>query len=149
MLTGLLEAGAGDVVAFAAASRRGARAIDASLEGVPIERHVRTLPLAYAWREAWSALKRPRLEGVLGAFDVFHLSDKLRQRGWIVPAYTLPPDAEHVELLRVVVRNDMSRERIEFLFRHLTQAYDELSAADALPTTDADRKNHANGHKRC
>ncbi|HKY14333.1 MAG TPA: glutamate decarboxylase, partial [Microthrixaceae bacterium] len=37
-------------------------------------------------------------------FDAYHLSDRLRQHGWIVPAYTLPPNAEHVTVLRVVVR---------------------------------------------
>jgi hypothetical protein len=95
MLTGLMEAGADDLVAFAAASERGARAIEASLEGVPVERHVRTLPLAYAWREAWSALKRPWLERIVGRFDVFHLSDWLHvpQRGGVraVTIYDLSP----------------------------------------------------------
>ena len=44
-------------------------------------------------------------------FDEYHLSDRLRMNGWIVPAYTLPPNAEDVTVLRVVVRNDMSREQ--------------------------------------
>ncbi|HID72962.1 TPA: glutamate decarboxylase, partial [Candidatus Micrarchaeota archaeon] len=39
-------------------------------------------------------------------FTVYDLSDKLRERGWIVPAYTLPPDAESVAILRVVVREN-------------------------------------------
>ena len=83
MLTGLVEAGADDVVAFAPASERGARMIDDALDGIPIERHLRTLPVSYAWREAWSAVKRPRLERIVGDFDVFHLSDWLHvpQRG--------------------------------------------------------------------
>ena len=77
MLRGLVDAGADDVVAFAPASERGARMIDDALRDVPIERHVRTLPLSYAWRETWTALRRPRLERLLGDFDVFHLSDWL------------------------------------------------------------------------
>ena len=48
MLTGLVEAGADDVVAFAPASERGARMIDDALDGIPIERHLRTLPVSYA-----------------------------------------------------------------------------------------------------
>ena len=95
MLVGLVEAGAGDVAAFAAASERGARSIDASLDGVPVERHVRTLPFAYAWREAWSALRRPALDRFLDGFDVFHLSDWLHvpQRMGIraVTIYDLSP----------------------------------------------------------
>jgi hypothetical protein len=95
MLSGLVEAGADDVVAFAPASERGARMIDESLDGIPIERHVRTLPVSYAWREAWSAVKRPRLERILGDFDVFHLSDWLHvpQRGGVraMTIYDLAP----------------------------------------------------------
>jgi glycosyltransferase involved in cell wall biosynthesis len=77
MLRGLVEADAGDVVAFAPASGRGAEQIARSLDGLPVAREIRTLPVAYAWREAWSALRHPRLERVLGRFDVFHLSDWL------------------------------------------------------------------------
>jgi glycosyltransferase involved in cell wall biosynthesis len=95
LLTGLVEAGAEDVVAFAPASERGARNIEASLDGVPVERHIRTLPVAYAWREAWSALRRPELERIVGDFDVFHLSDWLHvpQRGGVraVTVYDLAP----------------------------------------------------------
>jgi glycosyltransferase involved in cell wall biosynthesis len=77
MLRGLVEAGADDVVAFAPASRRGAEQIARSLDGIPVGRELKTLPLAFGWREAWSALRRPQLERVLGRFDVFHLSDWL------------------------------------------------------------------------
>ncbi len=51
------------------------------------------------------------------AFDEYHLADRLRMNGWIVPAYTLPPDAEHVRILRVVVRNDFSRDKADMLLR--------------------------------
>ena len=95
LLLGLVEAGASDVVAFAPASERGARNIEASLNGVPIERRIRTLPVAYVWREAWSALRRPVLERVVGDFDVFHLSDWLHvpQRGGVraMTVYDLAP----------------------------------------------------------
>ena len=77
MLGGLVDAGADEVTAFAPASAGGAANIEASLDGLPVAREIRKLPLAYLWREAWSALKRPTLERVLGAFDVFHLSDWL------------------------------------------------------------------------
>eukprot|EP00270_Netrium_digitus_P000312 TRINITY_DN102_c0_g1_i5.p1 TRINITY_DN102_c0_g1~~TRINITY_DN102_c0_g1_i5.p1 ORF type:complete len:474 (-),score=80.13 TRINITY_DN102_c0_g1_i5:135-1556(-) len=41
--------------------------------------------------------------------DEFELADHLRQNGWIVPAYTMAPDAESVKLLRVVIREDFTR----------------------------------------
>jgi glutamate decarboxylase len=57
---------------------------------------------------------------------VYHLSAKLRENGWIVPAYSLPPDAEDVHLMRVVVRIDLSRRMIDLLLLDLLLAWDEL-----------------------
>ncbi|MEZ5239646.1 MAG: glutamate decarboxylase [Microthrixaceae bacterium] len=50
-------------------------------------------------------------------FDVYHLSARLRENGWIVPAYSLPPDAQDVHLMRIVVRLDLSRQMIKVLLR--------------------------------
>jgi glutamate decarboxylase len=61
-------------------------------------------------------------------FDVYHLSSRLREHGWIVPAYSLPPDADDVHLLRVVVRLDLSRQMIDILLRDLLKAWDDLAA---------------------
>ncbi len=61
-------------------------------------------------------------------FDVYHLSARLRENGWIVPAYSLPPDAESVHLMRVVVRLDLSRQMIDILLRDMLQAWDDLAA---------------------
>jgi glutamate decarboxylase len=41
-------------------------------------------------------------------FTVFDLSDRLRQRGWLVPAYTLAEDMQDTAVLRIVVRNGFS-----------------------------------------
>lgn len=71
-------------------------------------------------------------------FDVYHLSSRLRENGWIVPAYNLPPDAEDVHLLRVVVRIDLSRRMIDLLLLDLLQAWDEL-AAERPPERTAPR----------
>jgi glutamate decarboxylase len=61
-------------------------------------------------------------------FDVYHLSARLRENGWIVPAYSLPPDAEDVHLLRIVVRLDLSRQMIDVLLHDLAKAWDDLTA---------------------
>lgn len=60
-------------------------------------------------------------------FDVYHLSSRLRENGWIVPAYNLPPDADDVHLMRVVVRIDLNRRMIDLLILDLLQAWEELS----------------------
>lgn len=73
-------------------------------------------------------------------FDVYHLSARLRENGWIVPAYSLPPDAEDVHLMRIVVRLDLSRVMVDLLLRDLDKAWDDLAAEQpvvrSVPTPD-------------
>jgi glutamate decarboxylase len=57
-----------------------------------------------------------------GGVDVFELADRLRERGWIVPAYTLPPDAESVAVLRMVVKENFSRDMAEMLGEDIERA---------------------------
>ena len=47
------------------------------------------------------------------------ISAELKKFGWIVPAYTLPPKAETISVLRVVVREQVSRNMLEHLLEHL------------------------------
>lgn len=81
-------------------------------------------------------------------FDEFHLSAALRQRGWIVPAYTLPPNAQHVTVLRAVVRNDMSRDKVDILVRHIGEACAGLEGRGMPPTPD-EQKTHEHQRRRC
>jgi glycosyltransferase involved in cell wall biosynthesis len=80
-LQGVVEAAAGahDVVAFAPASRRGKREIDASLAGLDVQRRLPVVPAAHALRTLWSRAGRPPAELLLGSFDVLHFSD------WMYP----------------------------------------------------------------
>lgn len=63
-------------------------------------------------------------------FSVFDLSDKLRERGWQVPAYTMPPNAEDVEVLRFVIREGFSRDMADMLVEDVMGA---LAHFDANP----------------
>ncbi|MBM3309220.1 MAG: glutamate decarboxylase, partial [Candidatus Altiarchaeales archaeon] len=54
-------------------------------------------------------------------YTVFDLSRKLREHGWIVPAYTLPPNAEDIAVLRIVVRENLSRDMIEMLLKDILE----------------------------
>lgn len=55
-------------------------------------------------------------------YSVFDLSDKLRERGWQVPAYTMPPAAEDVAVLRICVREGFSRDLADLLLADLRAA---------------------------
>ena len=43
-------------------------------------------------------------------YTVFDVSDRLRERGWLVPAYTFPANREDLSVLRIVVRAGMTHE---------------------------------------
>jgi len=60
-------------------------------------------------------------------FSVFDLSDKLRERGWQVPAYTMPDDAKDVAVLRVVVREGFSRDLAAMFLDDLRAAAEKLA----------------------
>jgi glutamate decarboxylase len=51
--------------------------------------------------------------------DLTRLSQELRTRGWIVPAYTLPPNAEHITVLRMVIKENFSRDMVDMLAHDL------------------------------
>jgi len=62
-----------------------------------------------------------------GGVDVFELSERLRERGWIVPAYTLPPNAESVAVLRMVVKENFSRDMAEMLDEDIERALAKMA----------------------
>lgn len=55
-------------------------------------------------------------------FTTYQLSDKLRERGWIIPAYTLPPNAENITVLRMVIKETFSRDMVNMLFDDIMDA---------------------------
>jgi glutamate decarboxylase len=52
-------------------------------------------------------------------FTVFDLSERLRTRGWLVPAYTFPENMTSTAVLRVVVRNGFSTDLADLLVSDL------------------------------
>jgi glutamate decarboxylase len=63
-------------------------------------------------------------------YDVYDLSRKLREHGWLVPAYTMPPKREDLAVLRIVVRNGFSHDMAELFLRDVRAAVQWL---DDLP----------------
>lgn len=68
-------------------------------------------------------------------FTVFHLSEKLRQKGWIIPAYTLPENAEDIAVMRMVIKENFGREMVDMLLDDLVESYQKLEKEDT------DKKN--------
>jgi glutamate decarboxylase len=69
-------------------------------------------------------------------YTVFDVSDRLRQRGWLVPAYTFPENLEDLSVLRIVVRAGMTLDMAETLLEQLREETEELESLDGpLPHT--------------
>jgi glutamate decarboxylase len=74
-------------------------------------------------------------------YTVFDVSDRLRTRGWLVPAYTFPANRQDLSVLRVVVRAGMTRDMAEHLLEFLRDITEFLEALDApLPAPDIERR---------
>ena len=63
-------------------------------------------------------------------FDEFAIAHQLRERGWVVPAYTMAPHSEKLKLMRVVVREDFSKSRCDSLISDIKQALQTLGEMD-------------------
>jgi glutamate decarboxylase len=59
-------------------------------------------------------------------FSVFDVSAALRERGWLVPAYTFPKDRTDLAALRIVVRNGFSHDLADLLMEDLRRALARL-----------------------
>ncbi|KAJ3351131.1 hypothetical protein HDU83_009210 [Entophlyctis luteolus] len=52
-------------------------------------------------------------------YTVFDLQDRMKHEGWIIPAYTCSKGAEGLAIMRVVVKQNFSRELADLLVGHL------------------------------
>jgi len=67
-----------------------------------------------------------RLAGEKG-YDEFDVSWQLSaERGWMVPAYTMPPDAEDVKVMRALVKETLSRAQVDRLADDIDTACEML-----------------------
>jgi glutamate decarboxylase len=66
------------------------------------------------------------LHGSDRPYTVFDVSERLRDRGWLVPAYTFPENRKDLAALRIVVRNGMSRDLADLLIADLRRHVDYL-----------------------
>jgi glutamate decarboxylase len=65
------------------------------------------------------------------SFNVFDVSRRLRERRWLVPAYTFPPDREDLAVLRIVCRNGFTPDLAGMLLDDLREVLPELERQSA------------------
>jgi len=57
----------------------------------------------------------------------------LAQKGWIVPAFSMPPNAEGVNAMRMNVKKTFSRDMADILVNDMKQAIEKLEATHSKP----------------
>lgn len=56
------------------------------------------------------------------SFSLYDLADKLRERGWLVPAYPMPRNRSDLVVQRIVVKEDFSMDVAELLLEDIKRA---------------------------
>ena len=79
-------------------------------------------------------------------WTLFDLQDKLMQSGWMVPAYTMPKNIEDMVVMRVVVRQGMSRDMADMLIQDIKNAVEELEKLKYPTTSRIDEDKNRKGH---
>ncbi|HEY3941702.1 MAG TPA: glutamate decarboxylase [Acidimicrobiales bacterium] len=84
-------------------------------------------------------------EGLDPGYSLFDLADRLRTRGWQVPAYTLTGDASQIAVQRILVRQGVSRDLAGILLDDLNSAmahFDRHPVARSMTEEEAGSFNH-------
>jgi glutamate decarboxylase len=74
-------------------------------------------------------------------YTVFDVSAALRERGWLVPAYTFPENRQDLSVLRVVVRAGMSEDMADLFVADVRAVTEKLEALEQpMPRLTEDRQ---------
>ena len=80
-------------------------------------------------------------------YDEFDLSWQLSaERGWMLPAYTMPPDAEEVKILRALVKETLSRAQVDRLADDIAEACDTLEKKGGAHPTERKKMKASPGY---
>jgi glutamate decarboxylase len=87
-----------------------------------------------------------RLAGEHG-YDEFDVASQLSaERGWMVPAYTLPPDADHVTIMRILVKETLPQPLVDSLAGDIAEACAKLEIKGGLHALDRARVKTGTGY---
>ncbi len=84
-------------------------------------------------------------EGEKPGFTLFDLADRLRNRGWQVPAYTLTGDASDIAVQRVLIRQGVDRDLAAILlddFENSVRHFERHPVAVAMSAEEAGGFSH-------
>ena len=76
------------------------------------------------------------------SFTLYDLSERLRAQGWQVPAYTMPKGLEHMTVLRLVIKENFSRDMADLLLADMRTQVDRLLKSPPPKTTHKQSFHH-------
>ena len=80
-------------------------------------------------------------------YDEFDVASQLAaERGWMVPAYTLPPDAEDVTVMRALVKENVGHAAAALLVSDLGTALETLDRKGGVHGSERDRGRRGPGY---
>ncbi len=80
-------------------------------------------------------------------YDEFDVAAQLAaERGWMVPAYTLPPNATHVKIMRALVKQTLGHSLVATLGADIAEACETLEAKGRLHESDRKRVKTNTGY---
>jgi glutamate decarboxylase len=77
-------------------------------------------------------------EGVDAGFNLYDFADRLCNRGWQVPAYSLPAHCEDVVIQRILVRQGVSRDLASMLVQNMWEAIEYFKKRPAQTSLTAE-----------
>ncbi|MDD5024925.1 MAG: glutamate decarboxylase [Methanoregula sp.] len=78
-----------------------------------------------------------KLKDEIKNYTVFDVSNALRERGWLVPAYTMPKNREDLAVLRIVVRQGFTHDLADMLIDDMKRQLPRLEK-QPVPVLDKD-----------
>ena len=84
-------------------------------------------------------------EKAIGGYTLYDVADRLRSRGWQVPAYSMPADREDLVVQRILVRHGVSRDLGSLLIDDIKRAVDYFEkhpVSNPLSADEAGGFNH-------
>jgi glutamate decarboxylase len=79
-------------------------------------------------------------------FTLYQYADLLRERGWLVPAYSMPPDREDLVIQRILIRHGFTREMADTLLVEMQSALEHFDRHPAEPSEELAEAASAHNH---
>lgn len=76
-------------------------------------------------------------------WDLYDLADRLRMRGWLVPAYPMPDNLSDVIVQRIVVRTDLSKDLAGYLLVAIREEVEFLTSLETPLPREAKKQSFA------